>query len=273
MFSLHRATVVLLFDLTMMETAAEIAATPCNNNTTNNMEDNSTTTDELAVSPMIAIRKEWMKTKAANKPNFDSDGTWKDALSTFLDAISSEPGCTDIFHSKRISNNKCTCLTNAGLFYIAADEKEKITKELLSFAIMDWKQQKKLVGYWIRYAKVLAKAVHQQQLKQAVFILPGTNDTLICRSALCRMIGYGKAAFGTILKAVNDNTEIIHALEGAPSNRMDAAHQEHLNSFFEDLKLFAMPRATRVVRDLVTAAAISPQDESDQGDDADADDL
>jgi hypothetical protein len=98
----------------------------------------------------------------------------------------------------------------------------------------------------------LSEPMHRRgdERKRAVFLLPGTNY-LICRDALCKLLGIRREAWTTIFKMAKNNTPPSHGLEGHPGNSKDDGMGALLKTYFQDLLLLATPRATLVIRSLV----------------------
>jgi hypothetical protein len=81
-------------------------------------------------------------------------------------------------------------------------------------------------------------------------LLPGTVH-LICKDALCRILGYGHDAWSTMVKMARDNIPPLHGLSGQAGNKFDATADEILNDYFTEVLKLAQPRATLVIRCLV----------------------
>ena len=115
---------------------------------------------------------------------------------------------------------------------------------------------------------VLIGVLHERQL---VHILPGMLKQLVCRNSIATLIGIGKKAWYRIKDILRDFKSMDPGLKGRISNNVDATGQGLLQAFFEDISMFALPRATRVVRQFVVGA----KDEAkakDDGSDSDDDD-
>jgi len=74
------------------------------------------------------------------------------------------------------------------------NNKESVANETFKFAVLDCQATQLLVLSWIRYADVLSNITPQQWTRQLVYILPGTNDQLVCRPAIATLMGFGKRA-------------------------------------------------------------------------------
>jgi hypothetical protein len=112
-------------------------------------------------------------------------------------------------------------------------------ENMYGYALLPKGEQQTLVKEkeWIKYGDTISDAYRRgDKRKRAVFLLPGTNH-LICRDALCRLLGIGREAWTTIFKMAKNNTPPSHGLE------------ERI--FKTCLLLLATPRATLVIRSLV----------------------
>jgi len=200
------------------------------------------------------IHSLYRKCKLSEKENFLADPRWKNKLSEMIVAMSQEPHCVDLYNPNR--GKKCTCMRDVDF----TDEvKERVANALFRFALLDYESRHLLVLSWIRYANIMAENIRQQKQKQLVYILIGTDTTLICRSAISRMVGFGKAKWRGLLQHLKDGTLPGHALKGMAPNKTDPAKVQLLDTFFEEMESLALPRATRIVRTFV----------KDEGQDAD----
>ena len=142
--------------------------------------------------------------------------------------------------------------------------KEAVAHDLFKFALMDFESSHLLVLSWMRYADILHNIIHRQAEKNKVYILPGTSNTMVCRNAIASLIGYGKTVWTRLLNNTKLGTSVEHGQTGKPANNVNDELQQLLHSFFKEIAMLALPRATRVVRQFVAG-------ELDNGSDEDAD--
>ena len=190
----------------------------------------------------------------------------QDKIRSFLEELNQRPSCMDPFNPQRRSS--CTCLS--GTF--TEEMKTSVVDELFKFSLLDYQATQLLVLSWIRYADVIAT---MQRDRHLVYILPGTNDQLVCRPAIATLVGFGKKAWYRVVSSLREGTSIDHGLQGKTSNHADTRMQEHLHDFFSEMTEHATPRATRIVRQHVVGAKDAKDakaEEEDNGSDLDADD-
>jgi hypothetical protein len=127
-------------------------------------------------------------------------------------------------------------------------------EELIDFAKKDWATQRGIITWWIRYATVLDTNIphnHREQ-KRRIFVLPGT-EYLICKNAMAKLIGFGRDAWQNCksLMLSGNDVNIKHGQAGRkPNNHRPEVH-EAMHQFFEKTKLFAQPRATVFVKNMI----------------------
>ncbi len=230
----------------------------------NNVLDDDAVPTKMAQSPLPGLRHRWRKLKMSEKQSFLNNPRWPNQIHSFLDDLNSRPCCGNMFNPQR--DSKCSCL-----FGIFTEElMRSVVDELFKFALLDFEAQNLLVVSWIRYAGILSRAMPRQQGRQLVYVLPGTDHQLVCKNAISILIGYVKRAWYRIKNLVRDGKSISHGLTGKIGNNVDPRVAPLLKAFFEEIGQHALPRATRVVRQLVVAVK---DEKKDEGSDQDEDDL
>jgi hypothetical protein len=71
---------------------------------------------------------------------------------------------------------------------------------------------------------------------------------MICKNALAMMIGFGQSKWMTVTKLVKQNKNPNHRLRQKTSNNSKPGVLDDLHVYFEGLKDFGAPKATRIVR-------------------------
>ena len=78
------------------------------------------------------------------------------------------------------------------------------------------------------------------------YLFPGTPH-LICKDALCLLIGFGQTAWENVMRMVKANEMPQHGLGGKVANRQDAEVGAAMREYFERLVDQAEPRATLII--------------------------
>jgi hypothetical protein len=155
--------------------------------------------------------------------------------------------CVDLKNSKKAT--RCNCM--ASITGMSEPTAVQVIDYLYAFALLTKAAQQTLVKEWIKYAKNIAMAYkHNDHRKRAVFLLPGATN-LICKNALCRLLGMGLQAWQTIVTMTKKNLPPSHGLTGKAGNKVDKSMALVLSDFFNDILQLATPRATLVIRTLV----------------------
>jgi RNase P subunit RPR2 len=103
--------------------------------------------------------------------------------------------------SELISKNskkatRCNCM--ASITGMSEPTAVQVIDYLYGFALLTKAAQQTLVKEWIKYTKNIAKAYkHHDHRKRYVFLLHGTTN-LICKNALCRLLGMGLLRHGKL---------------------------------------------------------------------------
>mmetsp|Transcript_23130 Transcript_23130/g.33581 ORF Transcript_23130/g.33581 Transcript_23130/m.33581 type:complete len:259 (-) Transcript_23130:565-1341(-) len=103
----------------------------------------------------------------------------------------------------------------------------------------------------MKYGDVLKKSTSRR--KSEVYLLPGSVNHLICRSALARIIGWGRYQWNGIRQRLRKNLTVpIHGSVGKKSNnsRYKVERDIRMRAFFDKIEALYSPRATQIVRDV-----------------------
>jgi len=153
--------------------------------------------------------------------------------------------CLDMSNRSRESVCDCLALDVGNLLTQAVSE--RLASWLVKHATMSAEDQHERVFDWIRCAGYNA---HENNKK--VFVLPScTTKHVICRNALCRLLGIEKCKWGNLLKDSEEMRPHNHGLKGN-HNATNSATVHMLHKFFRQLETLALPRATQLVRSVVT---------------------
>jgi hypothetical protein len=164
-----------------------------------------------------------------------------------LAEINKDTECVAIKHVNRPTN--CRCISSITNVY--EHEAVLAIDNLYGYALLPKGEQQTLVKEWIKYAERISNAYSRaDERKRASFLLPGTKY-LICKDALCRLLGIGKASWATISKMAKNNMPSSHGLVGRAGHKQDDTMETLLNGYFKDLLPLATPRATLIIRSLV----------------------
>ena len=171
-----------------------------------------------------------------------------------LDHMEHVPFCIDLSKKKPSS---CSCLPDM-VVDLSDSEVRDCANALLTFGKQTKEQQQIRVMDWIAHDLALEKGLEGMHriMKMKRCVLPGTCNELICRHRLAALVGYGKRKWEACAKMLKENTTPTHGLKGKASNngKVHYVYKSLFLPFFEELKLLAVPRATRVVRNAVAAA-------------------
>jgi hypothetical protein len=138
--------------------------------------------------------------------------------------------------------------------YGNAEEVINCAYYLEEFALKKKGEQQDLLIQWIKYAEAMRRELGVSNQAAKVYILPGSNASMICGNALARLIGYSRSAWDTVKKAYTQKQSPKHALAGvfgAAACRTNAEHTALLHDFFQRAEAMAEPRATKIIRDIV----------------------
>lgn len=156
--------------------------------------------------------------------------------------------CYPVSHPERANNCECMKITPR----MSRDERHAVVDYLLHFAALKKTEQQNLVIQWIRYAAASGTLLAANKVyTKKVYILPGTSEFMICRSALQRVVGYSTDAWKTVERCALQNEIPTHGLMAAAANRTPKHYPQILAAFFSTITELAAPRATRLVRCIV----------------------
>jgi hypothetical protein len=162
--------------------------------------------------------------------------------------------CVDSKHKDR--KCKCHCLFDARE-WLDDEDIDGILDAVYEFALMERRQQKCIVAQWMRYAIAMKFRMYKAQRadRRKMFLIPGAPnraELMICSYALIDLLGMTHYSWYPLWNKVQKGEPFEHGLAGKGSNRsMNSDFDILLTDFFETMKEFALPRATRLVRGLV----------------------
>jgi hypothetical protein len=201
---------------------------------------------DLEKSPLLALHR--MRVRMSKEARTSSEAKFrKNEIRRFLLAsLFKETDCVDLKNGNTRETN-CNCIGN--LPYFCEGEVVFAVDYLYGFALLKKYEQQTLVKEWILYSMKMAVAFRRGDARnRATYLLPGTSR-LICKDALCKLLGWGIDAWGTVVKMASDN-----APPSQPSKiglNVDHDMEELLEEYFEGVLKLAQPRATLVIRNLV----------------------
>jgi len=201
------------------------------------------TPQAMARSPVQEVHRKWLKTPKKKQSEFDHD----DATTLFFPFLTWVCGrrCLDV----RNTVTKCTCMM---IENVTLDERVECAYTLEDFAIKSKEEQQTLILQWMRYAEVMQREVGRGT-QGRLYLLPGSNNKLICRNALARIIGFKRTAWNAVKKAYSKKiARPKHGLCGKAGNKKNKDYDDLLFEFFTKVEAMAEPRATRIVRDIVS---------------------
>ncbi|CAB9528194.1 hypothetical protein SEMRO_2170_G317420.1 [Seminavis robusta] len=188
-----------------------------------------------------------LSSKGANELENSEENSLKE-LTEYVFATMEKEFCFDVVN-KPGRKTVCTCLHDLGE-QINDDEVDDCAKALFLFCKLEFAERKRIVKEWIRsgLAAQLMFQGQQRETSTRVFLFPGSTTRLICRNALCQLIGYGKKSWKSIVELVKSGNDPVHGLKGKTGNKLNAKSQGLMHEFFKDMQQYALPRATKIVR-------------------------
>jgi hypothetical protein len=159
------------------------------------------------------------------------------------------------------------------------DEREAISYYMMCFYLKKKVDRQMLLMEWIRYTNDTTSS----QLTSCSFYLPICDrpkdptigedereafsnkvvvlkDYKICKSALGFILGFGKDAWRTCVKAVKTNSIPIHGIQARGiknrSKQFEASIRPDLDKFMEEISNLAETRCTKAVRDEISGTTI-----------------
>jgi hypothetical protein len=170
----------------------------------------------------------------------------KALIRTWFNTVASVTVCVDQKNQHRAS--KCSCLMEAAT-YADGEGIASIVDYLYEFALLELEEQRIILKEWIKYSES-AQMMLKRADRRRVYLLPG-SAFLICKDALCKLLGMGHTAWTTITKIARENLPPSHGLKGQVGNRRDLQLEDTVSTFLSKLNELAIPRATMVIRQLV----------------------
>jgi hypothetical protein len=186
-------------------------------------------------SPVIGIHR--IRLSLRRKPPGNVEVKFrKNLLRRFLlEAIDNDKDCVDI---KKVRPTNCSCIGD--IHQMSEAEAVGVINYLFGYALLPKSEQQTLVMEWIKYGENISNAYRRGEAeKKRKFLLPGCSH-LICKDALCKMLGIGHDAWSTISKMVKNNEPPSHGLIGKASNRAEESTEMVLKEYFEELMTMAM---------------------------------
>ena len=160
--------------------------------------------------------------------------------------------CVDTKNPARVV--KCFCWLEARN-WLEDEDIDNLVDYLFDFSLKERKDQRILLAEWMKYGLAMKQRAYNgvRQDNRKLFLIPGVNrpDAMICTYALCAILGMTHNAWDPLWKKVKEGLPIEHGLVGKVGNRKNVDYHNVLTEFFEEMKVFAGPRATRLIRGLV----------------------
>ena len=118
----------------------------------------------------------------------EESNNWKNQLRLFLFAVRTKD-CVDTRNCTREAT--CQCMKSLNL---SEDDAVSASEFLFGFALTSKMEQQTMVKEWIKYSWSLSKGYQRNEPEyERSFLLPGT-EYLICKNALCYILGCGSTA-------------------------------------------------------------------------------
>ena len=184
-------------------------------------------------SPVKLLHKEWVKSSPKQQSEINID-LRRESCVTYLDKLLfclPADRCFDLEHP--LKQTSCTCL--GGIKNeLDITEKAQVARYMVWFSHLDWHNQRKLVMEWMKYSIVM-----QQQVKgKRLFLLPGSSKHLVCKSAVARIIGFKRNAWGSLWRRVKEGKPapihglILNSEDDETGNRSNPRQHELMHQFF-----------------------------------------
>ena len=156
--------------------------------------------------------------------------------------------CYNAKHPQRKSS--CTCLMDAS-DVLDGEAIASIVDYLYYFGLLEKEEQSGIIKEWIKYAESAQLQIMNRTERKRAYLLPGST-LLICKDALCKLLGLGHDAWSTYTKLARKNLPLTHGLANQPSNNRDKEMDAALQEYFERLQQLLSPRSTLLIRTLVS---------------------
>jgi hypothetical protein len=177
-----------------------------------------------------------------------------------LSTMGLQTDCIDIKNNNRPTKCRCMAITNR----FSESEALLAVDYLFGYGVLPKAGQQSLLTEWIKYSDNISHAYKRgDSRKRTCFLLPGTTH-LICKDALCLLLGMGKVAWKSVATMAKNNVPPSHGLSGHVGNKFDETMEELMKRYFEELLLLAQPRETLVIRSLVRDMVVTELREDDQ---------
>ena len=211
-------------------------------------------------SPVTAIHRE-RKAYIGKDDSDEKVSFCKYCLKGWIGKCQKHGGCIDRKHQDRAPN--CSCFEDIGL---SEAEMNATVDYLFAFSLLTRQEQQTLLMEWIKYGSNIGRQyLRGQPGRRMTFLLPATSH-LICKDALCLLLGLGTMAWDTVIKMVKELRPPEHGLFGKPGNKRDHELEDAMKEFFERIKQQAIPRATLIVRDMVRTGGVVTSLRDEDGD-------
>ena len=201
--------------------------------------------EQREISPVVAVHRD---RKDIQKGRGPSSSRLKEKIEQFFWILLQER-CRALKNVSRAT--KCTCMIVAR-GYVTDEDIKSIVPFLFNYGLMEQGAQRKLLAEWMRYAMALKSKTKENRTQ--CFLMPGllTTRAMICQHAMGALLGMSHKSWFSLKSKVKNNQPIFHGLSRKlVGNRKNKDHDAMFRDFFEEMKAFASPRATRIVRTLV----------------------
>jgi hypothetical protein len=196
-------------------------------------------------SPVVAVHRVRAAHKKAKGVHYNQ-GYYKEWMRRWVFGCIGAGGCIDRKHATRASS--CNCI---GQMNLSEEQMVATVDYLYGFGVLEKAEQQTLLKEWINYGEHIGVGLHRgSPAKKMRYLLPGTQ-LLICKDALCLLLGLGTTAWDTLVRMSKNNLPPSHGLTGEVGNARDMETSAVLDTFFGELLNQAAPRATLLIRNLV----------------------
>jgi hypothetical protein len=160
--------------------------------------------------------------------------------------------CMDILNRNRVT--QCTCLSGITM---GIGLKAKVVTALKNFALLKREEQWKTFYDWTIYAASTCRAMAGLSVdkRKRVYILPGSSGAMVCRNAICHLLGYGCPSLLKVISLAKRGQVPVNALSNNSNSRTQFDFNGMMHAFFVELSELSTPRATRVVVSVVNGVA------------------
>jgi hypothetical protein len=204
-------------------------------------------TEDVGKSPVLSIHRARQSLVMRHEEGVEALFRKNKLRAFLLEEVNKDGYCKDVKNPQR--SIKCSCMQLVDRF--SEEDAVAVVNYLFGFAILSKSEQQTfLLTEWMKYADTISGYFMRGDIKKRkTYLLPGTTF-LICKDALCQLLGIKATAFAVVAKMAKNNLPPAHGMCGV-SNALNSDMDNVLQEYFDEVLQLATPRATLIIRCLV----------------------